>query len=44
MKIAKIGHPKGAVKQSEVMEKLFKIQGILKRILSGNPVDVLFCK
>ena len=41
--MAKIGHPKGSGKRSEVMEKSVTIQQILKRILSGNPVDVLFC-
>ena len=38
MTIAKIGLPKGFGKRSKVREKSVKSQGILKRILSGNPV------
>ena len=37
--MAKIGLPKGSGKQLKVREKSVKSQGILKRILSGNPVD-----
>ena len=32
-----ISHPKGSGKGSEVREKSVKSQGILKRLLSGNP-------
>ena len=35
--MAKIGLPKGSGKWSKVREKSVKSQGILKRILSGNP-------
>ena len=35
--MAKIGLPKGSGKRLKVMEKSVKSQGILKRILSGNP-------
>ena len=38
MKMAKIGLPKLSGKRSKVREKSVKSQGILKRILSGNPV------
>ena len=38
--MAKIGLPKGSGKWSKVREKPVKSQGILKRILSGNPVNV----
>ena len=43
--MAKIGLPKGSGKWSKVREKSVKSQGILKRILSGNPVrwSDLFC-
>ena len=37
MKMAKIGRPKGSGKRLKVREKSVKSQGILKRILSGNP-------
>ena len=40
MKMAKIGLPKGSRKRLKVKEKSVKSQGILKWILSGNPV---FC-
>ena len=40
MKIAKIGLPKGSGKRLKVREKSVKSQGILKWILSGNPVVV----
>ena len=36
--MAKIGRPKGSGKWSKVREKPVKSQGILERILSGNPV------
>ena len=36
--MAKIGFPKGSGKQLKVREKSVKSQGILKWILSGNPV------
>ena len=36
--MAKIGLPKGSVKRLKVREKSVKSQGILKWILSGNPV------
>ena len=36
--MAKIGLPKGSGKQLKVREKSVKSQGILKWILSGNPV------
>ena len=36
--MAKIGLPKGSGKRLKVREKSVKIQGILKWILSGNPV------
>ena len=38
--MTKIGLPKGSGKWSKVREKSVKSQGILKRILSGNPVVV----
>ena len=38
MKMAKIGLPKGSGKRLKVREKSVKSQGILKWILSGNPV------
>ena len=38
--MAKIGLPKGSGKWWEVREKSVKSQGILKWILSGNPVFV----
>ena len=38
MKMAKIGLPKGSGKWLKVREKSVKSQGILKWILSGNPV------
>ena len=37
--MAKIGLPKGSGKRLKVREKSVKSQGILKRILSGNPVS-----
>ena len=37
--MAKIGLPKGSGKQLKVREKSVKSQGILKWILSGNPVN-----
>ena len=37
--MATIGLPKGSGKWSKVREKPVKSQGILKRILSGNPVS-----
>ena len=36
--MAKIGLPKGPGNLLKVREKSVKSQGILKRILSGNPV------
>ena len=36
--MAKIGLPKGSGKRLKVREKSVKNQGILKWILSGNPV------
>ena len=39
--MAKIGFPKGSGKQLKVREKSVKSQGILKWILSGNPVCVV---
>ena len=36
--MAKVGLPKGSGKRLKVREKSVKSQGILKRILSGNPV------
>ena len=36
--MAKIGLPKGSGKRLKVREKSVKSQGILKWILSGNPV------
>ena len=39
--MAKIGLPKGSGKRLNVREKSVKSQGILKWILSGNPVDCL---
>ena len=39
--MAKIGLPKGSGKRLRVREKSVKSQGILKWILSGNPVFVL---
>ena len=42
MKMAKIGLPKGSGKRLKVREKSVRSQGILKRILSGNPVNVFF--
>ena len=41
--MAKIGLPKGSGKWAKVREKSVKNQGILKRILSGNPAQLLFC-
>ena len=38
--MAKIGLPKGSGKGLKVREKSVKSQGILKWILSGNPVNV----
>ena len=38
MKMAKIGLPKGSGKRLKVREKSVKSQGILKWLLSGNPV------
>ena len=38
--MAKIGVPKGSGKLLKVREKSVKSQGILKWILSGNPVNV----
>ena len=38
MKMAKIGLPKGSRKRLKVRETSVKSQGILKWILSGNPV------
>ena len=40
MKMAKIGLPKGSGKRLKVREKSVKSEGILKWILSGNPVDI----
>ena len=40
--MAKIGLPKGSGKRLKVREKSVKSQGILKWILSGNPVSFLF--
>ena len=37
--MAKIGLPKGSGKWLKVREKSVKSQGILKWILSGNPVN-----
>ena len=37
--MAKIGLPKGSGKRLKVREKSVKSQGILKWILSGNPVS-----
>ena len=37
--MAKIGLPKGSGKRLKVREKSVKSQGILKWILSGNPVN-----
>ena len=39
--MAKIGLPKGSGKRLKVREKSVKSQGILKLILSGNPVQSL---
>ena len=41
--MAKIGLPKGSGKPLNVREKSVKSQGILKWILSGNPVNVICC-
>ena len=38
--MAKIGLPKGSGKRLKVREKSVKSQGILKWILSGNPVSM----
>ena len=38
--MAKIGLPKGSGKHLKVREKSVKSQGILKWILSGNPVII----
>ena len=38
--MAKIGLPKGSGKRLKVREKSVKSQGILKWILSGNPVPL----
>ena len=40
--MAKIGLPKGSGKRLKVREKSVKSQGILKWILSGNPVKIYF--
>ena len=40
--MAKIGHPKGSGKRLKVREKSMKSQGILKWILSGNPVLTIY--
>ena len=40
--MAKIGLPKGSGKRLKVREKSVKSQGILKWILSGNPVKCFF--
>ena len=40
MKMAKIGLPKGSGKRLKVREKSVKSPGILKWILSGNPVSM----
>ena len=40
--MAKIGLPKGPGKRLKVREKSVKSQGILKWILSGNPVKSVF--
>ena len=37
--MAKIGLPKGSGKPLRVRERSLQSQGILKRILSGNPVN-----
>ena len=37
--MAKIGLPKGSGKRLKVKEKSVKSQGILKWIVSGNPVE-----
>ena len=42
--MAKFGLPKGSGKRLNVREKSVKSQGILKWILSGNPVFVIFEK
>ena len=42
--MAKIGIPKGSGKRLKVREKSVKSQGILKRILCGNPVGLLSYK
>ena len=42
--MAKISHPKGSGKRSKVWEKSVKSQGILKRLLSGNPVCSSYIK
>ena len=42
MKMAKIDLPKRSGKRSKVREKSVKSQGILKTILSGNPVYVSY--
>ena len=39
--MAKIGLPEGSGKRLKVREKSVKSQGILKWILSGNPVILL---
>ena len=38
--MARIGLPKGSGKRLKVREKSVKSQGILKWILSGNPVNI----
>ena len=38
--MVKIGLPKGSGNRSKVREKLAKSQGILKQILSDNPVII----
>ena len=39
--MAKIGLPKGSGKWLKVREKSVKSQGIVKWILSGNPVPIM---
>ena len=41
--MAKIGLPKGSGKRLKVREKPLKSQGILKWILSDNPVSLTHC-
>ena len=42
--MAKIGLQKGSGKQLKVREKSVKSEGILKWILSGNPVTLVYSK